>query len=233
MVTKTAYTRCPKCKAKFNYVEAEEEKVGSKELWSDGFYITPTREDVLKFAKCPACNTYFWLNKNSIAEPPDSAATIKIKNSLLLDNIGRMEIDFVSAAINSDLPNSTKKEIYLRLKLWHTINHVLRKYDAQGLFNKLKHQLFESSDYKNSLKLYDYKIPLKLSNLIRLTNLLKKDEKGSSSYLLFAEIYREIGDFGKAMVYCHKAEKSPQVDADRISLLKKNIISKNKIAYKA
>ena len=130
------------------------------------------------------------------------------------------------------MANTAKKEIHLRLLLWHVINHIIRKYDSQGLLNKIKHKLFESADYKNSLKLYDYNVSLKLSNLIRLTNLLKLDKKENTNYLLFAEIYREIGDFGKAMVFCHKAETSSKIDSERITLLKKNISSKNKIAYK-
>jgi len=227
-----AYTKCPKCEVKYSYIDMAIENTSGMEIWSDGFCMAPMRKDILKFAKCPECNTFFWLKKNSIRKSTDSAAIKKLENSLLLDNIGRKEIDFIKNAINSGLANTTKKEIHLRLKQWHVINHLMRKYDSQGLLGKIKHQLFESTDYKNSLKLYNYKISLKLSSLIRLTNLLKLDEKEKTNYLLFAEIYREIGDFGKAMVFCHKAETSSQVDSERIIQLKKNISSKNKIAYK-
>jgi hypothetical protein len=99
-------------------------------------------------------------------------------------------------------------------------------------FSKLKHQVFESTEYKNSLKLYSYEGSLKTSNLIRLMNLLKRDKKENTNNLFFAEIYREIGDFGKAMVFGHKAKTASKVDAYRITLLEKNIASRNKTAYR-
>ena len=224
-----AHTKCPECEAKYSYISIE--NTSNMEMWSDGFCMPPIRKDFLTFAKCPACSAFFWLKKNVIEELADSTTVKNLENSFLLDNISKKEIDLVKDAIK-DLANSAKKEIHLRLLLWHVINHIIRKYDSQGLLNKIKHKLFESADYKNSLKLYDYNVSLKLSNLIRLTNLLKLDKKENTNYLLFAEIYREIGDFGKAMVFCHKAETSSKIDSERITLLKKNISSKNKIAYK-
>lgn len=232
MTFNQVFAKCPTCSERYSYLEIAKKEASGLEKWSDGFQMAPQRKDVLPFAKCMECDSFFWLKKNSIQEPLNSKTIKELKNYLLPDNIGRNEIDFVKGAIRSDLANSAKKEIYLRSKLWHVINHVLRKYDSQDFFSKIKHQLFEGSGYKNALKLYNYEVSLKLSNLIRLMNLLKIDQKESTNYLLFAEIYREIGDFGKAMVFGHKAKKMSNIDTDRIAMLEKNIATKNKLAYK-
>ncbi len=227
-----AYSKCPKCETNYSYLDFTIENKSGVEIWSDGFYMAPMKRDVLSFAKCPSCNTFFWLKKKAIQEPPDSAIVKKIGNFWFLNNIGRNEIDHIKDALKSGLANSANKEIYLRTKLWHVINHVMRKYDSQGFFSKIKHQVFESAEYKNSLKLYNYEVSLKLSNLIRLMNLLKRDKKENTNNLLFAELYREIGDFGKAMVFAHKAKTASKIDLDRMTLLEKNIASKNKMAYR-
>jgi uncharacterized C2H2 Zn-finger protein len=129
-----AYTKCPKCDAEYKFLDFSIENNSGIESWSDGFSLAPMRRDIFAFSKCPACNTFFWLKKNAISESTDSVTLKKIENSWSLDNIGRKEIDFVKDAIKSSIANTPKKEIYLRTKLWHVINHVIRKYDAQGFF---------------------------------------------------------------------------------------------------
>jgi hypothetical protein len=232
MIISPAYTKCPKCEAKYSYTEIISENTTEAEIWSDGFCTVPMRKDIVKFAKCQACNTFFWLQENSIKEQIDLPGIKSLENSWSLDNIGKKEIDFIKDAFRSGLANTSEKEIFLRIKLWHTINHIIRKHSSQGFFKKIKQKFFETPDFKDSLKHYNAIFSLKLNNLIRLVNLMKLDKNENTNYLLFAEIYRELGDFSKAMIFCYKAETSSQVDSNRIMLLKQNIANKSKTVYK-
>jgi tetratricopeptide (TPR) repeat protein len=232
MVQNPVYTKCPKCEAKHSYTDMISEKTDGAEFWSDGFCMAPIRKDIIKFARCPACNTFFWLKENSIQEPADLLEIKNLENSWSLDNMSRKEIDFLRDVFRSGLADTPEKEIILRIKLWHVINHIIRKYDAQGFFTMIKQKFFESQEFKDSQKLYNSIFPKKLNNLIRLSNLMKLDKNENANYLLFAEIYRELGDFKKAMIFCYKAETSNLVDSNRIMLLKQHITNKSKMAYK-
>ncbi len=232
MVLNIAYTQCPKCEIKFSYSDIKSEKSHKTETWSDGFNMTPFRKDIIEFAKCPSCDTFFWLKESSIEKPKDLNGIKKIDNSWFIDDIGKKEIIFIRDAFRAGLAITTEKEMILRIKLWQTINHIIRKYYSQTLLKKVKQKIFETNDFKNSQEQYKLNVSLKLKNIIRLLNILKSDKNKKTNYLLYAEIYREIGDFGKAMVFCYKAEKLPEFDSNRIRLLKRNIERKSKMAYK-
>jgi tetratricopeptide (TPR) repeat protein len=228
----TSYTKCPKCDAKYSYADMTLENTSGAEIWSDGFCMAPMRKDIIKFAKCPACNTFFWLQENSLQGLVDLFEIKNLDNSLSLDNISKKELDFFKEAFRSGFAKTPEKEILLRIKLWHVINHIIRKYDAQGFFQKIKHKIFETPEYKESQKQYHSYFSLKQNNLIRLANLLKLDKKENTNYLLFAEIYRELGDFKKSMIFCYKAETSTHIDSNRINQLKQYITNRSKMAYK-
>ncbi len=107
-----AYTKCPKCEAEYEFLHFSVKNESGVEIWSDGFGMASMRRDIIAFAKCPACDTFFWLKKNTVSEATDSVTLKKIDNSWSLDNIGRKEIDFVKDALKSSLANTSKKEIY-------------------------------------------------------------------------------------------------------------------------
>jgi len=232
MVLNPAYTQCPKCEAKYSYTATNSENLAGAEFWSDGFCMAPLRKDIIKFTKCQACNTYFWLDDNSIPVPVELSEIKNLENSWTIDSISNKEIGFIKDGLRSGLVKTAEKEIVLRIKLWHAINHIIRKYDSQGIIKIIKQRFFESNDIKDSQKQYNANISLKLNNLVRLANLLKMDKIENTNFLLFAEIYRELGDFSKAMIFCYKAETSSHIDSNRITLLKQHITSKSKTAYK-
>lgn len=228
MTIKPAYTKCPKCETIYSYQEETENKDTPLEIWTDGFELSPSRKELIKFAQCPGCETYFWLKENAIEEPQGSENVKAIDNSWSFDNVGKKELDITKDTLQKGLASSLKKEIYLRTKLWQVINHLSRKYEGQGFFKNL----FKTTEHKDSLKLYKLNSTLKMNNLIRLANLLKKDKKKAEDHMLFAEIYREMGDFSKAMFYCHKADTAHQSELKRINKLMLYIKSKDKEAYK-
>ncbi len=232
MILNPAYTKCPKCETKYSYTDMISENLPGTEFWSDGFCMAPMRKDIIKFSKCQACNTFFWLADNSIQVPADLSEIKNLENSWAIDNMSSKEIGFIKDSLRSGLAKTAEKEIVLRIKLWHAINHILRKYDSQGIIKIIKQRFFESNDIKDSQKQYNASISMKLNNLVRLANLLKLDKIENTNFLLFAEIYRELGDFSKAMIFCYKAETSSHVDSNRITLLKQHITSKSKTAYK-
>lgn len=226
-----AYTKCPSCGAEYSYVEQSSENIADSEFWSDGFCLTPMRRDIVDFSKCQACNAYFWIPENSVEEPSDLSSVKNLENTLDVDNISDEDIDFIKAAFRGGLAGTPEKEAHLRIKLWQVINHIMRNYNSQGIFSKIKQKFFETAEFKEAQNQYNAFSSLKQNNLIRLINLLKLD-KDNTDYILFAEIYRELGDFGKATVYCYKAENAPRGDKERALLLKQYVIGKNKITYK-
>jgi hypothetical protein len=232
MAINPTYTKCPKCETIHMYTDVVSENTAETGFWSDGFLMSPMKTDMIKFGKCHSCNAFFWIQENSFGEIAELSEFKNLGNSWSLDNISSKEIDFIKDALRSGLANTFEKEIIIRIKLWHTINHIIRKNESKGLFKKIKQRFLETSDFKESQKLYNSYFSLKLNNLIRLSNLLKQDKNENTNYLLFAEIYRELGDFSKAMIFCHKAETSSKIDSNRIMQLKHNITSKNKMAYK-
>jgi len=232
MIIIPAYSKCPKCEVVYNYTDMISEDTSGTEFWSDGFCMAPMRTDIIKFAKCPGCSTLFWLHENSIQKPAGLPEIKNLENSWSLDNISNKEIGLIKEAFRAGLANTSENEITLRLKLWHTINHKIRKYYDQGFFQTIKLKFFDTTGYKESLKQYNANITLKLNNLVRLANLLKLDKIENTNYLLFAEIYRELGDFSKAMIFCYKAETSLVFDPERITLLKQYITNKSKTTYR-
>jgi hypothetical protein len=232
MVHNTAYTKCPKCEAKYSYTALISEKTSGAEVWSDGFCMALNRMDIIDFAKCPVCSAFFWIQDNSIQEPTDLSGITNLNNTWSLDDIGKNELDFIKEAFKGGLGSDTKNEIRIRIKLWQLFNHILRKFHSKGFFEKLKQKLFESPEYKEAQKQYSANISHKLNNLIRLTNLMKLDITENANFLLFAEIYRELGDYNKAMIFCYKAETSNLVDHSRIMILKQHITNKSKVTYR-
>lgn len=182
MITITAYTKCPKCKSIHGFTELVSATTSGAEFWSDGFCMAPLRMDIVKFGKCPSCNTFFWLQENAIQKPADLSEIKNIENSWQVDKTSNKEIDFIKAAFRPGLAQTSEKELILRINLWHAINHIIRKYHSQGFFNKIKNKFFETAEFKDSLKQYNACSSLKINNLIRIANLLKLDKKGIDLY---------------------------------------------------
>lgn len=221
-------TKCPNCGNVYTFSPALIENAPGTETWSDGFISTSLHNDVLEFAKCMGCQNLFFIQDNLVENNDDTSAIKKIDNEWLINEVGNKEIIFIKEALRL-IPG---KEIQLRIKLWHLINHFYRQYDSQGFMKKWKTKLLDGGASKDSLKQYKALSSMKISNLIRLVNLLKADKTTSHSSVLFAEIYRELGDFSKAITFCHKAETTMQMDQNRIKILKQQISNKVKTVYK-
>ena len=103
--------------------------------------------------------------------------------------------DFIKILENTDnlLPD---KEIYIRTKLWHYINDLVRFSDnffMQILKNDRKKTTYNKTQYKEYEK-------TRLENLIRLAEQLRKVEEVEyeASEISLIEIERELGHFDKA-----------------------------------
>lgn len=232
MSTNLIYTKCPNCEATYSYTALVNESTAGAELWSDGFCMAPARRVVTAFTKCSACNNFFWVEENKVDSLQDVSQVKVLGNYWPIDNLGEQEIEIIKNAFRGGLADTTEKEIALRISLWQAINHFIRRYHSKGLFKKIKQKFFDTAEYKSSMKLYEDNISLKMKNLIRLANLLKLDKTENANFLVLSEIYRELGDFGKSLLFCHKAETSPGADAVRIAVLKQHITAKNKSIYR-
>jgi hypothetical protein len=207
------------------------EKPSNAMLWSDGFIMAPGLQDVISFTKCPACNTFFGISENLVQEPSATDTVKRLENHLSGTDIPK-EIRFFKEAIKSGVFKTPEQEIQVRTKLWHTINHIIRKYTSESLLKKIEHKMFKSNDYETAKEHYNALSSLKLNNLIRLANLMKSEIGENINNIMLAEIYRESGNFDRARIYCYKAEASSSIDLGRINLLKQHIQNKDKMVYK-
>jgi hypothetical protein len=153
MILSTAYAKCPECKTNYCYTDMVSGNTTGAEFWSDGFYYGPMLLDVARVAKCPMCNAFFWIPDNTIKDPADNQELAELENPFrFIDQPGR-EIKFVKESLKSGVINSVEKEIYIRVKLWHAINHLMRKYISQDLFAKITQKIFKPAESENVKKL--------------------------------------------------------------------------------
>jgi hypothetical protein len=232
MILSTAYTKCPECKTNYYYTDMVSGNTIGAEFWSDGFYFGPMLHDAARVSKCPSCQAFFWIPDQIINEPTENLELTELENPFRFINQPGKEIKFVKEVLKSGIINTVEKEIYIRVKFWQAINHLMRKYVNQDLFTKITQKFFKSDEYESAKKQYSSIGITKVNNLIRLGNLIKSLKSDDMDYVQFAEIYRESGDFNKAMIFCYKAESNAQADANRINLMKQHIQNKNKMVYK-
>lgn len=195
---------CPHCRNKmFSYVLTSY-YVHSSILFSDGQAdCNPPNLPDSRFLICTECKLEFWRD-DALLEDENT----DFSNSDLPEAKDIYDLDFT---FNSDFPskrtayyssllkkgfaNNVDKEIYLRIELWQLLNNKIR-YNPNGFIdNLLKGNLkMAFSGQKEMPEAVKSLFNSNLEKLIRVY-IPENDEER----LLLAEMYRELGDFNKAL----------------------------------
>lgn len=212
---------------------------GKSDTWSDGYNTSGSLSNYsfLPFAKCTNCETLFWIddvpkleetelddlvNKNTKTHTEtDKYKTFKP----LSDKKEKLaHLDYPPPEYWFDMNNlflkdliilldkncqTLEKELYIRFKIWHTINNFIRKEKRLSIkqhnFKSLIHQLKNKSKYK---KLKN----IKKNNLQKIIDILKNKEQAEQAgyydperLITLIEAHREMGNFKKAKSFLKKA----------------------------
>jgi len=225
-----SYSKCPKCDTIISYIDMISGNTIDGEIWSDGMIESSMFYNVLKYNKCSNCNSFYWLSDNLIKEPENFENINRIEESFDFENLYKPMIDNAIEALQSGVANSEEKEIFIRIKLWQSINNLIRHSKNRSFGRKLYCIFFKSKEEKINYKLYVSYIETKNQNLQKLAFLLQ-NSKVTEDYLIICEIYRELGCFEDAKLWLKKIENKSSFSKKRLSALRKKILFKNKMVY--
>jgi len=193
---------CPHCSTLMNDYELMSYTVHSSTSWSDGKCDNGV-PDNNQIKICAVCHLPFWKANATLPDNPDwdtegLGGPINIHDLpwRFDDNRQEMQIKFYNDLIDDGFADEDDKEIYLRTKLWWSINDIIRNLSKWTSARNLR-QLSEIKKHRSkSLKLFGKYKPLLEKNLDRLIfNYIKK---GDIDLISLTEMYREKSNFTKA-----------------------------------
>lgn len=195
---------CPHCSNKMYSYVLTSYYVHSSILFSDGHAdCSPLNLPDSRILICTECKLEFWRedalleDENPGFSNPDLPEAKDIDDSLLAFDSNPMSnrISYISALLEKGFADTVDKEIYLRIELWHLLNNKIR-YKPNGIIdNLLKGNLKEV--FSGQAEMPEAIKNLFNSNLEKLINVYIPENDGER--LLLAEMYRELGDFNKAL----------------------------------
>jgi len=194
---------CPHCSTLMNDYELMSYTVHNSISWSDG-KCDSGAPDNHQIKICAVCHLPFWKADAALPDDPDwdteglyGPLNIHDLPWRFDDNRQEMQIKFYNDLIEDSFADEDDKEIYLRTRLWWSINDIIRSLPNWTNARNWG-QLSEIKNHRHkSLKLFGKYKTLLDKNLNRLMFLCIK--KGDVDLIHLAEMYREKGDFGKAI----------------------------------
>lgn len=131
------------------------------------------------------------------------------------ENMSYFMIKDFMEMLENDKSSEPEREIYLRTKLWHHINDLIR--DNSSIFIShirntrnilnFKYLSKQISFSRNNKKLYKSYKNIRRSNLLRLSELLQATIEYEETIISMIEIERELGNFSKAESFIKKLSK--------------------------
>ncbi|PLW94864.1 MAG: hypothetical protein C0591_11895 [Marinilabiliales bacterium] len=182
---------------------------------------------------CTNCSQAFWREDAKLSKELDYEAMEELEGALdMMDLPWRLDDDrqekkilFYKDLLENDFADNDMKEIYLRTRLWWSINDLVRHLSRWHQARNLKHLRFILKHRKENMKLFKKYEELLKENLNRLIFLYIK--KGEVDLLYLADMYREKSDFNKAMEILLKVEQKGGV----YNQMKHKIRRKNKRVF--
>lgn len=224
--------KCPHCRTLMRDYELMSYTVHASTTYSDGFC-----EDGISKIKdisiCIHCKGAFWREEAKISKELDFETMEKLENALDMmdlpwsfdDDRQEKTILFYKDLLENDFTHNDVKEIYLRTRLWWSINDLVRHVPGWHHARNLKQLRFILKHRKESTRLFKKYEDLSKENLNRLIFLYIKN--GDVDLLYLADMYREKSDFGKAMDILLKVEQKGTV----YNQMKHKIRRKNKRVF--
>ncbi|MFK5981855.1 MAG: hypothetical protein QM499_02990 [Flavobacteriaceae bacterium] len=201
---------CPHCQNKMYTIGVMSFIIRNSEVFSDGKIISdPPRPKEQNILICSNCYEAFW-KEDAISEDENSETQLGNlpEANGVNDLFPRFESDYKIKITNyynelllNGFAKTEKKEVYLRLELWRSLNDFVR-YNNESIPSQFK-VLFNSN----------------LKRLLEVYKPLREEEK-----LLQIEMYRELGEFNKAFQFIELISRS---EDNQAFLLIKNAVEKN------
>ncbi len=202
--------KCPQCKSNMSSYELTSYTVHNSVVYSDGKVISSSSGmlDHLILI-CSECYAAFWKDdavleddnlNNSYGELPEAKDFHDLPFAFDSDYSSKLAIYF-SELLEKGFANTVKREVYLRIKLWHLLNNSKRN-DAgkfySKLFKKNKEPEFKRGELSREAD------NLFKANLNRLIDIYKPEN--DDELLMLAEMYRELGNFSQALLLLDEVE---------------------------
>jgi hypothetical protein len=141
-------------------------------IFSDGKRIAPMLPDFPEITKCKKCNTIFWISKAKKVGSYHWGDRVKPEWANA-DNAEFLTLQDYSKALENNLAENEKEEVFIRQNIWWSFNDRVR--DGYALFEN-----------ENDKELWR-------KNCITLLDLF--DEKDVNQKIMIAEINRNLGHF--------------------------------------
>lgn len=183
----TAILTCPECAKYVQTIEVLSFHIFESVVFSDGKAdTTPIMPNTSRILICPECRKEFWLedakqvlnedlNLEKIKHIVHPSDLFSVKNSDDLLGLA----NYYQQLLDNNFAKNRQNESYLRVKLWHELNDIVR----YNIPVKLK--ILEEREKMNEVNLV---------NLVKIFNPVYVEEK-----LMQAEMYRELGEFDFAI----------------------------------
>ncbi len=207
--------KCPHCQTlMMDYELMSYTSDGSAEYFSDGKNDSiPSMNNTQGIGICAECNKPFWRGDSKLPEqqidrePMENLPNVKEVYDLFMafDEEGKeRRINFYKELIENNFAKSEWQEYHLREKLWWAVNDTIRHLSGWTVARNLR-QLRDIIIHRRSCKrLYKKYQPLLAENLTRMIFLYIKSTDVDLLYL--ANMYREKGDFDKALDILSKVD---------------------------
>jgi hypothetical protein len=170
----TLVYKCPECGKFFTRGSLHSGNTFHSKIYSDGKRIAPMLPEFPLIIKCTNCKTFFWLIDENYVGKWDSEREMKVE----WKNAGYanfLSADEYNEAINLKIYNVKKDQIFLRIRLWWTINDKIRN--------------------ENDVCIADEDKIIYEQNCMKLLELLDNDEIDWK--LIRAELFRNLGKFSE------------------------------------
>ncbi len=152
-------------------------------LWSDGKLEADMLPQVTVVTKCRNCRNFYWLDTAEIIGEIDFGDRSETWKEVQF--VDQLTADEFAEAIEMDVGDNVKRQRYLLLQFWWSLNDKIRY--VRDIKARVNAQNLIISQYEE--KLQDY-LP-KLSALL--------DENRLNDQIMKAEIARAIGNFAEAI----------------------------------
>lgn len=198
---------CPHCGIKMEAYELMSFTVHKSTVYSDGMTVTePWLNNDKAIAICPACKKPLWLEDARLETEEIPIDNLPLAGDVydlpfaFSDTFKEELIHFYLNLLKSGFANTTDRKIYLRLRIWWGINDFVRYrepvWKLLPQFTSLKRAKILFASRRNSRLLFAEFKTLFRENLEKMIAIFKPEHEGEQ--VMLAEMYRELGEMGKA-----------------------------------
>ncbi len=198
---------CPHCGIKMGAYELMSFTVHKSIVYSDGMTVTePLLNNDKAIAICPACKKPLWLEDARLDTEEGSIENLPLAGDIfelpfaLSDTFREELIQFYVDLLKDGFANTTDRKIYLRLRIWWSINDFVRYrepiWKLFPQFTSLKRAKILLTNRRNNHSVFAEFKSLFVENLEKMIAIFKPEHEGEQ--IMLAEMYRELGEMGKA-----------------------------------